>query len=131
MIRRPPRSTLFPYTTLFRSVPTYGRVRYAEVYRGVDLVYYGNQRQLEYDFHIAPGADPRAVRLTFEGADRVEIDSRGDLLLHTPGGQVRQPKPIVYQEINGERRAVEGEYVIREGGEVGFNIGAYDTGAEL
>jgi hypothetical protein len=112
-------------------VPTYGRVRYGEVYPGVDLVYYGNQRQLEYDFRIAPGREASAVKLQFDGADKVEVDAAGDLLLTLGDAVVRQPKPVVYQEVNGARRAVEGGYVIEVGGQVGFRVGGYDRGVPL
>jgi Calx-beta domain-containing protein/beta-propeller repeat-containing protein/uncharacterized protein DUF4214 len=109
------------------NVPTFGRVRYRGVYPGIDLSYYGNQRQLEYDFEIAPGADPRAVSLRFEGADKVEVDATGALLLTLGGNVVRQPKPFVYQEVAGQKRTVEGGYVVAEGGRVGFTIGEYDA----
>ncbi|HEX6184233.1 MAG TPA: SBBP repeat-containing protein [Pyrinomonadaceae bacterium] len=112
-------------------VPTYGRVRYAEVYEGIDLVYYGNQRQLEYDFHVAPGADPRVVSLRFDGADKVEVDASGDLVLALGEKVVRQPKPFVYQEVAGARRAVEGGYEVSADGRVGFALGSYDTSLTL
>ncbi|HEX8352382.1 MAG TPA: SBBP repeat-containing protein [Pyrinomonadaceae bacterium] len=112
-------------------VPTFGRVRYAEVYPGIDLVYYGNQRQLEYDFHVAPGVDPRAVSLRFDGADKVEVDAGGDLLLTLGESVVRQPKPFVYQEVAGARRAVEGGYALGADGRVGFALGEYDAGLPL
>ncbi len=110
------------------NVPAFGRVRYSEVYPGVDVVYYGNQRQLEYDFVVAPGADAQAVTLRFDGADEVKLDaSSGDLLLGVGDATVRQPKPFVYQEVAGTRRAVEGGYVLEEGGHVRFALGAYDS----
>ena len=112
-------------------VATYGRVRYGEVYPGVDVVYYGNQRQLEYDFHIAPGSDARVVKLQFDGADKVEVDAGGDLLLTLGESVVRQPKPFVYQEVAGARRAVEGSYTVGADGQVGFRIGEYDRAAPL
>ncbi|HZI17027.1 MAG TPA: SBBP repeat-containing protein [Pyrinomonadaceae bacterium] len=112
-------------------VPTYGRVRYREAYPGVDVVYYGNQRQLEYDFVVAPGRDPRVVGLRFEGADSVEVDAAGDLLLALGGGVVRQPKPFVYQEVSGERRQVEAGYAVGADGLVGFSVGEYDPGLPL
>jgi hypothetical protein len=110
---------------------TFGRVRYAEVYRGVDVVYYGNNRQLEYDFRVAPGADARAVSLEFEGADKVEVDAGGDLLLKVGGETVRQPKPVVYQEAAGARREVEGGYAVGRDGRVRFELGEYDASLPL
>jgi beta-propeller repeat-containing protein len=109
------------------NVPTYAKVRYQNVYPGIDLVYYGNQRQLEYDFVVAPGADPKKIVLGFKGADKLEIDAQGDLVLHAAGGDIRQHKPIVYQEIDGVRREVDGGYVIKPGKRVGFRLAAYDT----
>ncbi|PYN13738.1 MAG: hypothetical protein DME05_17700, partial [Candidatus Rokuibacteriota bacterium] len=77
-------------------MPTYARVRYEDLYPGIDLVYYGNQRQLEYDFVVRPGADPRRIALGFRGAQRLEVDPQGDLVLHTAAGAIRQRKPIIY-----------------------------------
>ena len=63
-------------------VPHYGRVQYEEVYPGIDLAYYGSRRQLEFDFIVGPGADPRAIKLDFEGATSLEIDTAGNLIVH-------------------------------------------------
>ena len=112
-------------------VPTYGRVLYREVYEGVDLVYYGNQRQLEYDFRVAPGADPRAVGLKFEGADKVEVGDDGALLLKVGGQTVSQPKPFAYQEVAGARREVAAGYEVGADGRVRFSLGEYDREAPL
>nr|MBA3240534.1 SBBP repeat-containing protein [Acidobacteriota bacterium] len=112
-------------------VPTFGRVRYGEVYPGIDVVYYGNQRQLEYDFVVAPGSDARAIALRFEGADALELDAGGDLLLTLGESTIRQPKPFVYQEVAGARRAVEGGYALDEGGRVRFALGEYDSSLPL
>jgi hypothetical protein len=71
------------------NIPTYAKVKYESVYPGVDLVYYGNQGQLEYDFVVAPGADPRLVTLAFEGPREVHIDARGELVLGVEGGELR------------------------------------------
>ncbi|MBI4637856.1 MAG: SBBP repeat-containing protein [Candidatus Rokubacteria bacterium] len=119
-------------------VPTYGRVRYRNVYPGVDLVYYGRERRLEYDFVVAPGADPRAIRIAFEGADAVELDARGDLIVRTATGELRLQKPHVYQEIGGKRVAVDGGFTLvrepcdagaceRLGRLVGVSVAAYDA----
>jgi hypothetical protein len=113
------------------NIPTYGRVRYRDVYPGIDLVYYGNQRQLEYDFNVAPGEDAGAIKLRFEGADKVSVDANGDLLVALGETILRQPKPIVYQEVDGERLPVEGGYAVNGNGEVGFDIGDYDTARPL
>src|SRR5215216_2086037 len=79
------------------NVATYGKVRYKDLYQGIDLVYYGNQRSLEYDFHVAPGANPEEIRLGIEGVKRTEIDSvTGDLIMCLSSGEViRQQKPVL------------------------------------
>ncbi len=113
-------------------VPTYAKVLYREVYEGVDLIYYGNQRQLEYDFRVAPHVDPQIIKLKFEGVDRLEVSEGGDLLLHVAGGQVRQLKPVVYQtEATGARQQIAGQYVLSGEDEVGFRLGAYDPARPL
>lgn len=106
-------------------VPGYAKVRFRSVYPGTDIVYYGRQGRLEYDFVVAPGADPKAIALAFTGADKLRLDARGDLILTTPAGRMRQQRPVVYQRVNGERRPVSGRYVVR-GKHVGFRLGAYD-----
>ena len=113
------------------NVPTYAKVQYEDVYPGVDLVYYGNQRQLEYDLIVAPGTDPEAIHLAFEGADKLEIDAQGDLELHTAAGQVRLHKPLVYQETNGIRQEISAAYVLNGERQVGFEVGTYDDDKPL
>ena len=113
------------------NVPTYAQVKYQRVYPGVDLVYHGTQGQLEYDFVVAPGADPGVIRLSFEGADRLELDAQGDLVLHTPAGEVREHKPVVYQEMGGVRQTIAGGYVLRSKAEAGFAVAQYDTSQPL
>ncbi len=96
-----------------RDVPQYARVRSEAVYPGIDVVYYGSREgELEYDFVVAPGADPSAIRLGFSGARRVELDRRGDLLLYTAAGTIRQRRPVAYQEIEGRRRPVAASYAL-------------------
>lgn len=109
-----------------RGVETYSRVLYSGVYRGVDLVFYGNERQLEYDFTVAPGGDPGEIRLRFEGADDLELNSEGALILHTAAGAVRHDRPVAYQESNGSRLEVPAEFKRLDDGAVGFQVGAYD-----
>ncbi len=115
------------------SVPTFGRVRYQNVYPGIDLVYYGNQRQLEYDFVVEPGASPGQISLKFEGADKIGIDAEGNLILQTAGDPVHQRRPVVYQALNGGRKEVAGRYVFKGIGqrEVGFEVAAYDRSQPL
>ena len=113
------------------NIPTYAKVKYEGVYPGVDLVYYGNQGQLEYDFVVAPGADPRLVTLAFEGARDVHIDARGELVLGVESGEVRQHKPVVYQEVAGVKQEVAGRYVMKGKRQVGFQVAAYDPSRQL
>ena len=121
-------------------VPHFARVRYENVYPGVDLVFRGNQRQIEYDLTLAPGAEPGTVRLAFHGADSITLGARGELILHTAQGDLVQPPPVVYQEMGEERRPVEGRYVLlarraagdsRLPAEVGFRVGRYDRSRPL
>jgi len=113
------------------NVPSFARVQEQGVYPGVDLTYYGNQRQLEYDFTVAPGADPGAIKLSFQGADSTTLDAQGNLVLHTTGGDVVEHAPVLYQESGGVRQPVSGRYAIGADGRVGFAAGAYDAGKPL
>jgi hypothetical protein len=114
------------------NVPTFGRVRYAEVYPGIDVVYYGNQKKLEYDFVVAPGSDARAIALEFVGADEVEVDgATGDLMVRVGEETIRQLAPVTYQELGGARKKVESRYALRGGGRVEFEVGEYDASAPL
>ncbi|HWQ92620.1 MAG TPA: SBBP repeat-containing protein, partial [Clostridia bacterium] len=144
-------AALQPTASLPRAV--YGQVRYRGVYPGVDLVYRDQNGLLEYDFIVAPGADPTRIRLTFNtlivprsgtgfqpassvtppnnALSHIELDPTGALILHTPAGTVRQTKPVIYQELAGNRRPVTGAFRLRGPREVGFQIGAYDPSLPL
>jgi hypothetical protein len=114
-------------------VPHYRKVRYHDVYPGIDLVYYGNGRNLEYDFVVSPGADPSRIRLRFNGARRIRIEPNGDLLLRVGKAEIRQTRPLIYQtsELADSRRIpVEGRYRV-SGREVTFELGDYDRSREL
>ncbi len=125
------------------NISNYEKVKYESVYEGVDLVYYGNGQQLEYDFLVRPAADPNQIKLKFDGIKSAKIEKEtGDLLLETDGGTLRQHAPIVYQNIDGERHKVEGSYAIQnskfkiqnskdKGFSVSFNLGEYDKSKEL
>ena len=112
-------------------VPTYGRVRYRGVYDGVDVDLYGSGRELEYDVRLAPGADPSQVRVRFEGARSVRVDEDGALVLALSGGELRQPRAVVYQEGASGREPVAARYAVTGDGEVGFDLGAYDRSRPL
>jgi hypothetical protein len=114
-----------------RNVPKYGRVLYHNAYPGIDVAYYGNQQQLEYDFIVAPGGDPSAIRLGYDGADSMALDAAGNLVLHTAGGDVTDQAPVIYQVINGARVGVSGSYVLEGNNQVGFQLGSYDPSKPL
>jgi photosystem II stability/assembly factor-like uncharacterized protein len=107
-------------------IANYAKVRQQNVYPGIDLVYYGNQQQLEYDFIVAPGAAPAAITLDFDGARAMRIDANGDLVLDTSLGEVRQHQPVIYQEVSGIRKQLAGRYQIKGKHRVGFQVGDYD-----
>jgi photosystem II stability/assembly factor-like uncharacterized protein len=107
-------------------VGSYAEVEYRDVYPGVDVVYYGNQRQLEFDFIVAPGASHRAIALGFDGSTHLSIDGAGNLLVGTSAGTLVQHAPVIYQEGSGGRNTVRGGYVLRRDGRVGFDIRSYD-----
>lgn len=113
------------------NVPTYGKVEYRDVYPGVNLVYYGNRRQLEYDFVVAPGADPRVIRLALEGVGNLEVEESGDLLVRVPRQTLRFRKPVIYQEAEGRRREIAGRYVLRGERGIAFDVAPYDTSRPL
>lgn len=112
-------------------MPTYARVRAAGVYRGIDAVYYGNQRQLQYDCELAPGAAPDDIGLAFDGVDALEIEAGGDLVLHVGDQQLRQQKPYSYQDGPHGRQEVASRFVLTGERQVGFEIGDYDTARPL
>jgi Beta-propeller repeat len=114
------------------SVPTYAKVRYSEVYPGVDLVYYWNQRQLEYDLVVAPGADPNEVKLHFVGA-KLSLNADGDLMVAGENGEIAFHKPVVYQVKSGEttREPIDGRFALLADNTVGFSLGTYDRGRVL
>ena len=111
-------------------VRQYAKVRYADVYPGVDLIYYGNQRQLEYDFVVQPGVNPAVIRLGIEGASKLHLE-RGELVLSSSGGDVRVRSPHIYQQARGTRQEIRGGYVIQANNEVGFRVASYDPAQTL
>jgi hypothetical protein len=114
-----------------RDVPGFARVRYDAVYPGISLVYYGNQRELEYDFVVAPGGDPETIVLELDGADALRLDERGDLVIATARGDVRLRRPVVYQEVDGARRVIDGGYTVEGGRRVRFRVASYDVSRPL
>ena len=112
-------------------VPSYSRVKYHEIYPGVDLIFYGNQRRLEYDFVMAPGASPKAIAFDVEGARKLHVNAHGDLVVSVPEGEVELQRPLAYQEIAGARRNVEAAYTLSPNHRVAFSFGPYDPGKPL
>src|SRR5262249_22275548 len=109
------------------NVPGYEKVRAANVYSGIDVVYQGNNRRLRYDFEVKPGASPKAIRLAYPGAKKVSVDKAGNLHVATANSESVSTKPYVYQEVNGVRREVQGSYRVDSNQQVTFDIAAYDT----
>jgi uncharacterized repeat protein (TIGR01451 family) len=112
-------------------IPTYEKVLYSDLYPGIDLTFYGNESAFEYDFIVKPGADPQTIRLQIDGATRARLSRNGDLVLKRGDLQLTQKRPNIYQDVNGERRAVAGHYALRAGHEIGFQIGLYDRSQPL
>ena len=113
------------------NIPTWSKVRFSSVYPGIDLLYYGNQSQLEYDFVVEPEADANAIKLHFAGASRIKLTAAGDLSVSSRDGQIVFQKPVIYQEDHGQRHAVKGGFALRANGAVGFSLGSYDRSAPL
>jgi hypothetical protein len=108
------------------NVPTYAKVAYRGVYNGIDLVYYGNQRQLEYDFVVAPGANPKSIQLHFAGAQKLHLTPTGDLEVTAKNGQIAFHKPEIYQTIDGQRQTIPGTFTLAANHSIHFQIGNYD-----
>ncbi|MEK6283140.1 MAG: SBBP repeat-containing protein [Acidobacteriota bacterium] len=109
----------------------YGGVEYKNVYDGIDLIYYGNQRQLEYDFVVAPDKNPEIIRIAYEGSKAIRLDEAGNLVLQLANGQLKQGRPFIYQMENNERKEVSGRYVISGDAQIGFDIDEYDQSRPL
>ncbi len=115
-----------------RDVPHYGRIRYRQVWPGIDLVFHGRDQSLEYDFTVAPGADPSAIRLSYANARKLSIDGHGDLTIETASGKVTERLPEIYQDLaDGTRRAIRGTFRIAQHQEVRFEVGPYDHRRQL
>ena len=112
-------------------VPHFGQVEIAKAYPGIDLVFYGNPQQLEYDFRVAPGADPGAIQLDVTGSTSVVLDKEGNLVLGTAAGDVQLKHPEAFQEIAGVRKSVQSGFRLMADNTVGFTIGEYDHTRQL
>ncbi len=114
-----------------RNIPQYGRVQYREVYPGIDLAFYGNQNQLEYDFEVSPGSDAHQIQLNFKGATNVSVAANGDLVLGIDGRELRFEAPHVYQRFPAGIQTVAGSFVMRGKNSAGFEVGPYDRSRAL
>ncbi|MBI3646537.1 MAG: hypothetical protein HY233_11305, partial [Acidobacteriales bacterium] len=116
-----------------RGNATYKRVKYAEVYPGIALEYYGNEKRLEFDFVVAPHADPNQIRLSFSGAEKITLTEHDELSLRVSGEEVRLKKPLIYQERNGLRTEIAGGYVLtgKSKREAIFQLASYDASLPL
>jgi hypothetical protein len=110
-----------------RHVPNYSEVKFAEVYPGIDLVYHGSdQGRLEYDFVVAPGADPSKIEISFDGAKGMKLNRNGDLAIKIAGGELIEHAPVIYQHDGDKRRTISGGYVLRGKNRVSFELASYD-----
>ncbi|RLC61169.1 MAG: hypothetical protein DRI48_11055, partial [Chloroflexi bacterium] len=112
-------------------VPTYRRVVYRNLYPGLDLAYAGREGRLEYTLVVAPGADLGRFRVAYEGADGLRVDERGDLLIALGGAELRETRPRAWQEIGGQRAAVEAAFALLDEQTVGLTVGDYDPAYPL
>jgi len=107
-------------------IPTFARVLVENLYPGINAVYYGNDRLLEYDLSVSPGANPATIRLHFDGAEKVSVSAGGELVLSVGTSEIRQPKPVLYQTVAGARREIPGGYQLVDAQTVAFAVGDYD-----
>ncbi|MFZ0804982.1 MAG: SBBP repeat-containing protein, partial [Candidatus Sulfotelmatobacter sp.] len=113
------------------NVATYARVRYENVYPGIDLVYYGNHRQLEYDFVVSPGADPGLIGFEIQGPSQMQVDEEGNLALQTPNGSLHFQTPAIYQDFGGRHVPITGAYVVKDETHITFQVAHYDPSHPL
>lgn len=109
-----------------RDLDTYGRIEYRNVYDGIDVAWYGNQGQMEYDFTVRPGADPSRIRMRVQGALHVALTPQGDVDIQTASGSLHLRLPLIYQESGGARRSVAGRYVLESADTIAFALSPYD-----
>ncbi len=112
-------------------VKEFARVSYSNVYPGVDLVYHGQQKQLEFDFIVSPNASPQSIGLNFAGARRVSTDEAGNLLVDSSAGSLTLHRPVAYQQINGAREIIDAQFLLKAHNQIGFALGNYDHNREL
>lgn len=111
-------------------LPEYTKLRYANIYPGIDVLYQGDQKKLRYDFIVKPGGDPSAIQMTFAGADNVSINQDGDLALTIAGKTLVTTKPFTYQEVGGTKKEIASHFVVNNG-RVTFALAKYDTSKDV
>ncbi len=112
------------------NISNFAKVKYESIYEGIDLLFYGNQSQLEYDLVLAPKVDPKQIQIAFDGAKSLSTNKNGDLIINTEVAELIQHKPIIYQVIDGEKRFIDGAFNIKDK-TVGFDLASYDSSKEL
>jgi hypothetical protein len=112
-------------------IPLYGKVIYRNIYPGIDLVFHGNDGQMEYDLILGPRVSPETIKIAFDGIEGLHVEEKGDLILRTEGGEVRHRRPLIYQERRGRKVEISGKYVVHGPREVGFELGSYDRSQQL
>ena len=112
-------------------IPTYGAIRYKDLYPGVDLVFKGREGYLKHELVVSPGADPAQIVMTYSGQDNLSLMEDGSMQLRTAAGNLTDSAPVCYQIINSSRIIVEGHYRIIDGQRIAFEIGSYDRGSPL
>jgi len=114
-----------------KNVPSYRRVRYQDIYPGVDMICYSHQGELEFDFVLAPGADPNIISMSFDGIDDLQLDGEGQLHISLGAENLTMKAPAIYQEKTGEILPVLGHYVFKDQHQIGFQIEAFDPALAL
>lgn len=115
-----------------KDIPHFSKISYQNIYPGIDVVFYGNQQQLEYDIKVAPGSDPKAIRMKIDGSKDLSVDDNGNLKIQIDSDQnVYMQKPIIYQVRNKEKEYIEGKFVLLANNEIGFSLGHYDSSKEV
>lgn len=114
-----------------RGISNFKEVRYQNLYQGISAVFRGAEQNLEYDFIVAPGADPNLIKLEFDGMRKIKIDKNGDLIFKFGGAELRHRQPVAYQMIDGERREVSARFILSDKNKIAFRLGSYDKSREL
>jgi hypothetical protein len=130
---RPSRSSYFIGSDpkkWFTGIPNFGRVFQRDIYEGIDVTYHGSQGQLDYEFKVAPHAQPEAITIAILGADHFHRNSQGDLLFSVANAQMRLQRPFAYQDVNGVAQPVASQYIIRKNS-LSFKVGKYDPSRPL